>query len=237
MALEDRANRKYRRIDLAGARDQCIRCVWVDRRGAAVGVLLAGYPVFRGGVHSGVGEAHGRELEPEDHAVKVTEGERARQGIASECMSRRWRNEQRRHARGSSGHRWPKPTPTSASSAAATAAEVEADQQRPYTFGAAGAVRLLRWPGWRRGTSTRTGLTRKQVAGGAAQAPYRRRRGEDWTREPLEGLPRTDGREAADRPRRSRNPPRRPPRPRRETGRPLWMVQSGDLIGGRWSKV
>jgi membrane protein len=207
--------------------------------GSIVAVLLWAYYssaiLFFGAEFTQVwAKAHGRVFEPEEHAVKVTADERARQGIASDARVAAMAEQE--SPRGSSFGP-PRPMPVGYPPATRTAAEVEADQQRPYTFGAAGAAIGAAVAGLATWYIDQKRLTRKQVA--AAQLKQRINaveakigrvsRLKDYL-EQMDVKERIDGVEAeihrAGRHVRAR-----------ETGRPLWMVQLGDLIGGRWSKV
>jgi hypothetical protein len=118
-----------------------------------------------------------------------------------------------------------------------TAAEAEADQQRPYTFGATGAVIGAAVAGLATWYIDQKRLTHKQVA--AAQLKQRINAVEakigrvSRLKDYLEQM---DVKERIDRVEAEIHRAGRHVRAR-ETGRPLWMVQLGDLIGGRWSKV
>jgi membrane protein len=207
--------------------------------GSIVAVLLWAYYssaiLFFGAEFTQVwAKAHGREFEPEEHAVKVTADERARQGLASDTRVSAMAEGQT-SPRPSFGP--PKPMPVGYNAAMRTAAEVEADQQRPYTFGAAGAAIGAAVAGLATWYIDRKRLTRKQVA--AAQLKQRINAVEarigrvSRLKDYLEQM---DVKERIDRVEAEIHRAGRHVRAR-ETGRPLWMVQLGDLIGGRWSKT
>jgi Tfp pilus assembly protein PilN len=121
--------------------------------------------------------------------------------------------------------------------AARTAAEVEADQQRPYTFGAAGAAIGAAVAGLATWYIDRKRLTRKQVAAAALKQRINAVEAKIGRVSRLKDyLEQMDVKQRIDRVEDEIYRAGRHVRAR-ETGRPLWMVQLGDLIGGRWSKV
>jgi membrane protein len=207
--------------------------------GSIVAVLLWAYYssiiMFLGAEFTQVwARVHGREFEPEPHAVKVTADERARQGIAGEARVAAMAEQQ--SLRGPSLGP-PKPMPVGHVPATRTSAQVLADEQRPYTFGAAGAAVGAAVAGLATWYIDQRRLTRKQVAAAelkqrinAVEAKIGRvSRLKDY-------LEQMDVKERIDRVEAEIHRAGRHVRAR-ETGRPLWMVQLGDLIGGRWSKV
>jgi membrane protein len=207
--------------------------------GSIVAVLLWAYYssaiMFMGAEFTQVwAKAHGRELEPEEHAVKVTEGERARQGMASEARVAALAGQQSQRA---SSLGPPKPMPVGYAPAVRTAGQVSADQRRPYKFGAAGAAIGAAVAGLATWYIDQKRLTRRQVAASALKQRIdtveakigRVSRLKDY-------LEQMDVKERIDRVEAEIHRAGRHVRAR-ETGRPLWMVQLGDLIGGRWSKV
>jgi hypothetical protein len=209
--------------------------------GSIVAVLLWAYYssaiMFMGAEFTQVwAKAHGRAFEPEDHAVKVTQEQRAQQGIASDARVAAIAETGSPQGR-SFGP--PKPMPVGYPAATRTAAQLGAidDGRRPYAFGAAGAALGAVVAGVATWYIDQKRLTRKQVAGaelkhriGAVEAKIGRvSRLKDYL-EQLDVKERIDHVEAESH-RAGRHVRAR------ETGRPLWMVQLGDLIGGLGSKV
>jgi hypothetical protein len=118
-----------------------------------------------------------------------------------------------------------------------TAADVEADERRPYTFGAAGAALGAAVAGLATWYIDQKRLTRKQVA--AAQLKQRIAAVEakvGRVSRLKNYLDRMDVRDRIDRVEAEIHRAGRHVRAR-ETKRPLWLVQLGDVIGGRWSKA
>jgi membrane protein len=207
--------------------------------GSIVAVLLWAYYssaiLFFGAEFTQVwAKAHGRELEPEEHAVKVTSDERARQGIAGGARVSAMAERQ-----SLSGPVLgpPKPMPVGYAPAMRTAAEVDADQQRPYAFGAAGVAIGAAVAGVATWYIDHKRLTRKQVAAAALKQRINAVEAKIGRVSRLKDyLEQMDVKQRIDRVEDEIYRAGRHVRAR-ETGRPLWMVQLGDLIGGRWSKV
>jgi membrane protein len=210
--------------------------------GSIVAVLLWAYYssmiMFFGAEFTQVwAKAHGRELEPEEHAVKVTEERRARQGAAAMAG----RQGQQRPGTGAAPpwYEPPRPIPVGYRPAARSASRLAAleDNRRPYTFGAAGAALGAAVAGLATWYIDQKRLARKHVA--AAQLKQRISAVEakvgrvSRLKDYLEQM---DVKERIDRVEEEIRRAGRHVRAR-ETGRPLWMVQLGDLIGGRWSKA
>jgi membrane protein len=201
--------------------------------GSIVAVLLWAYYssiiLFVGAEFTQVwAKAHGREIEPEEHAVRVTEGERAQQGIPS-------RDRVGALPAGST----PNPTPPRPLRPAPTDARTlqASDDKRPYAFGAAGAAAGAVAAGLATWYIDQKRLTRKQATAvqlekriGAIEAKVGRVNRLKHYLEQLEVKDRIDRVEREIR--RAGTHVRA-----EETGRPRWMVRLGDLVGGRWSNL
>jgi hypothetical protein len=192
--------------------------------------------------------AHGRSIEPEEHATKVTEEERAQQGlpgegrVAAAAAGRR----------PSSGDKPYAPRPLAPPAARpygpplpVPAGYVRADRQcaderrQAYGLGAAGAALgaaaagLVTWyfaADRTRPTRAQTRAVRLNDRILAVESKFGR------VSRMKEYLDRMDVKERIDRVEREIQRAGRHVRAN-ETGRPLWMVRLGDAIGGRWSDV
>lgn len=197
--------------------------------GSIVAVLLWAYYssaiLFFGAEFTQVwAKAHGREIEPEEHAVKVTEAERAEQGLASSD----------RVAAAPAGGQAPSSRPPA--------------PQRP--------VIISKPPDERRAAYGLGGAALGAVAAGIAtwyidqkRATYKRIAQVQLDRriKTIESklgrvsrikdyLEQMEVKDRIDRVEREIERAGRHVRAK-ETGRPLWMVRLGDLVGGRWSNV
>jgi membrane protein len=220
--------------------------------GSIIAVLLWAYYssiiMFLGAEFTQVwAKAHGRELEPEEHAVRLTEGDRAQQGIPKEPQVAAQAAQQGR-AGGSAaaprpvanppGRPFGPPLPVPAGYA--READVLArERAKEYSFGAAGAAigaiaaGVATWYF----TTDKSRPTRKQAAAvqlqqrlDAVEAKVGRvSRLKDY-------LEQMDVKERIDRVEHEVHRAGRHVRAE-ETGRPLWAVRLGDLIGGRWSNL
>jgi membrane protein len=219
--------------------------------GSIVAVLLWAYYssaiMFVGAEFTQVwARAHGREIEPEEHAVKVTEEDRAQEGIPSE---QRVEARQRQQAQGggaqpprplapAAARPYGPPLPVPAGYVRADLAHAD-DQRKVYGAGAAGAALGAVAAGlatWYFATD-KSKPTRRQAAAVRLQerldAVEARCGRIDRLKDYLE---RMDVKERIDRV--DREVKRAGAHLRaEETGRPLWMVRLGDLVGGRWSNV
>ena len=218
--------------------------------GSIVAILLWAYYssaiMFFGAEFTQVwAKAHGRELEPEEHAVKVTEDDRARQGIASDqrvaAMAARQpdRGATRVPPRPAGSTGPARPMPAGYPPARYTAAELAAmaDDKRPYTFGAAGAAIGAVAAGLATWYIDQKRLTRKQVAATRLNARLNAIESKlGRVSRMKEYLERMEVKDRIDRVEREIQRAGRHVRAQ-ETGRPLWMVRLGDLVGGRWSNV
>lgn len=174
--------------------------------------------------------AHGRAIEPEAHAVKVTEDERAQQGVPSK----------ERVAAAPAGGQAPparRPRPTLAPGPVLTPVTYSAPDDRRTAYGLGGAALGAVAAGLATWYVDRKRSTRKCVTDmhldqriNAIESKLGR---VSRMKEYLEQM------EVKERIDRVEHEIRRAGRHvcAKETGRPLWMVRLGDLIGGRWSNV
>jgi membrane protein len=186
--------------------------------GSIVAVLLWAYYssmiMFMGAEFTQVwATAHGREIVPEAHAQRVTELERAQQGIAGT-----------------------KAKPARAAAFAPTRPTTD-DGRTPYSYGAAGAAvgaavaGLATWYiDQRRRQRQQAATVQLEERIGAVEAKVGRVNRLKHYLEQMDVKDRID--RVEDEVRRAGTHVRAT-----ETGRPLWMVRLGDLIGGRWSNL
>ena len=230
--------------------------------GSIVAVLLWAYYssmiMFLGAEFTQVwARAHGREIEPQEHAVKVTEEDRARQGIPSEQRLQAKAAGQQQGGGGRGGARpaaekpyaprpmaqpaarpYGPPLPVPAGYVRADRAHAE-EQKKVYGVGAAGAAVGAVAAGlatWYFATD-KSKPTRRQAAAvrlderlNAVEAKLGR------VSRIREYLDRMDVKERIDQVEHEIQRAGRHVRAK-ETGRPLWAVRLGDLIGGRWSNL
>lgn len=219
--------------------------------GSIVAVLLWAYYssaiMFLGAEFTQVwARAHGRRIEPEDHAVRVTEEERAKEGIPSEG---RVAAQAARKDRGGKpaaprpmamppGRPYGPPLPVPVGYVREREVLAQA-RAKEYSFGAAGAAVGALAAGlatWYFATD-KSRPTRKQAA--AVQLQERLHAVEarvGRVSQLKQYLEQMDVKERMDRVEHEIHRAGRHIRAK-ETGRPLWAVRLGDLIGGRWSNV
>jgi membrane protein len=217
--------------------------------GSIIAVLLWAYYssiiMFLGAEFTQVwAKAHGREIEPEEHAVKVTEDDRAQQGIPSEKRVGAKAAKQGTKGGGTAPSR-PQPRPYGVPQPAAIgyvppgSFAPQDDARKPYTFGAAGAAVGAVAAGlatWYYATDPRR-LTKKRAV--EMQLDQRVREIEakvGRVNRLKEYLAQMDVKERIDRVEHEIQRAGRHVRAQ-DTGRPLWMVRLADLIGGRWSNL
>jgi membrane protein len=205
--------------------------------GSIVAVLLWAYYssmiMFFGAEFTQVwAKAHGRGIEPEAHAVKVTEGERAEQGMPS----------RERVAAAPAGGEAPpssapRPRPRYATGPVLAPVTYSTPADRRTAFGLGGAAIGAVAAGLATWYFDQKLTTRKRTA----QVQLDRRINAIESKlgrvsRMKEYLEQMDVKERIDRVeheiRRAGGHVRA-----KETGRPLWMVRLGDLIGGRWSNL
>ena len=231
--------------------------------GSIVAVLLWAYYssiiMFLGAEFTQVwAKAHGRELEPEEHAVRVTEDDRAEQGIPSRSSASRPRPAARRHGRrveiskaGTAekpdaprpmaqpvGRPYGPPLPVPEGYVRPEQVRRE-DERKAYGFGAAGAALGAAMAGiatWYLATDTNRPTHRQAAAVRLNERLNAIESKLGRVSRMKEYLDRMEVKERIDRVEHEIQRAGRHVRAK-ETGRPLWMVRLGDLIGGRWSNL
>ena len=197
----------------------------------------------------------GRGIQPSEHAVKVTEDERAQQGMASPERIEAKAQEQGKGGSGSGTGTGSKPAaprpvanppsrppgpPLPVPVGYAREADVLAKERaKEYSFGAAGAAVAALAAGlatWYFATD-RSKPTRKQAAAVSLQERLNAVEAKVGRVSRLkEYLEQMDVKERIDQVEHEIRRAGRNVRAK-ETGRPLWAVRLGDLIGGRWSNL
>jgi hypothetical protein len=223
--------------------------------GSIVAVLLWAYYssiiMFFGAEFTQVwAKAHGREIEPEENAVKVTEEDRAQEGIASpeRVAAKAARDDGGSRTTGKPAA--PRPVanppgrpfgpPLPVPVGYAREADIrERERAKEYSFGAAGAALGAVAAGvatWYFATD-KSRPTRKQAASVQLQARLNAVEAKVGRVSRLKDyLEQMDVKERIDRVEHEIQRAGRHVRAK-ETGRPLWAVRLGDLIGGRWSNL
>lgn len=211
--------------------------------GSIIAVLLWAYYssaiMFLGAEFTQVwAKAHGREIEPEEHAEKVTAEHRAQQGTPGKKSTATAPARPPRPVANPPGRPFGPPLPVPAGYV--READILARKRaKEYSFGAAGAALGAAAAGvatWYFATD-KSKPTRKQAAAvqlherlNVVEAKVGRvSRLKDY-------LEQMDVKERIDRVEHEIQRAGRHVRAK-ETGRPLWAVRLGDLIGGRWSNL
>lgn len=183
-------------------------------------------------------KAHGREIEPEDHAEKVTAEERAQEGTPGKKSTATTPAQPPRPVANPPGRPFGPPLPVPVGYAR-EADIIAKERAKEYSFGAAGAALGAVAAGvatWYFATD-KSRPTRKQAAAVRLQERLNAVEAKVGRVSRLkEYLEQMDVKERIDRVEHEIQRAGRHVRAK-ETGRPLWAVRLGDLIGGRWSNL
>ena len=231
--------------------------------GSIVAVLLWAYYssiiMFIGAEFTQVwAKVHGRQLEPEENAVRVTEEDRAQQGIPSENRVAAKAGAQggagaaSKSSKGGAGEKPYAPRPMAQPVGRPYGPPLPVpqgyvrpeqvrrqDERKAYGFGAAGAAVGAAVAGiatWYLATDTKRPTHRQAAAVRLNERLNAIESKLGRVSRIREYLDRMEVKERIDRVEHEIQRAGRHVRAK-ETGRPLWMVRLGDLIGGRWSNL